>query len=145
MRPGPPDAAPASAPARPAVNGRRRRIGARPALAGVAGAVLGLLPHLVHHIGWFAGAALLAGTGGTALFAAVGLAAMAPVLFRLHRRFRWWGPGLALTGYAVMFTLSATLIGPALRSVPEGPAPAAPAHPEHTQSPGSGGHGHRPG
>ncbi|OJF10549.1 hypothetical protein [Couchioplanes caeruleus] len=124
--------------------GRRYRIGARPTVAGVVGAVLGLLPHLAHHIGWFAGTALIAGAGGTALFAAVGLAAMAPMLLRLHRRFRWWGPGIALAGYALMFTLSSTLIGPALRSGMGEPAPHAPAHTEHRPSPGSSGHGHQP-
>ena len=124
--------------------GRRRRIDARPTVAGVAGAVLGLLPHLTHHVGWLAGTALIAGAGGTALFAVVGLAAMVPMLWRLHRRFRWWGPGIALAGYALMFTLSTTLIGPALRSAIDEPAPTKPTQTEHTQSPG-GGHGHEPG
>src|SRR5918995_1043511 len=52
----------------------------RPSIAGrVWGAVLaiwggfvGLLPHVLHHVGPLAGAALLAGASGRALFAAIG-------------------------------------------------------------------------
>jgi len=133
--------APPAVPKAPA--GSQGRVGARPAAA-VFGVVLGLLPHLAHHIGWFAGAALIAGAGGTVLFAVVGLALMAPMLLRLHRRFSWKGPAVALAAYAVMFTLSTTVIGPALRSMMEDPAPQAPTVTDHTPPPG-GGHGHRPG
>jgi hypothetical protein len=133
---------PAAGPTEETPPARRHRIGGRPTVAGVAGAILGLLPHLLHHVGWFAGTALIAGAGGTVLFAVVGLVLMVPMLLRLHRRFRWWGPSVALAGYALMFTLSTTLIGPALRSSVQEPAPQAPAHTEHT--PGQGGHGHQP-
>ncbi len=141
MKPGPPDAGTVSTSETPPTG---RRIGARPTVAGVVGAVLGLLPHLVHHVGWLAGTALIAGAGGTALFAVVGLAAMTPMLLRLRHRFGWWACGAALAGYALMFTLSTTLIGPALRSAMDEPAPQVPAHTEHTPGPGGGGPDHQP-
>ncbi len=111
----------------------------RPTLAGVFGAVLGLMPHVVHHVGWLAGAALIAGVGGTLVLAVVGAAAMVPMLLRLRRRFAsWWAPGIALTGYALMFTLSATVVGPALRGGMDAPSPA-PVPAQHTP-----GYGHHP-
>jgi hypothetical protein len=103
----------------------------------VLGVVTGLAPHLLHHVGLLAGTALLAGIGGTALFGALGLAAMLPTLVRLRRRFgTWWAPGIAVAAFAVMFAVSTAFIGPALRTAvddaPEpGPAPSAPAD-EHT-------------
>jgi hypothetical protein len=33
----------------------------------VIGAIVGLAPHVLHHVGLLAGTALIAGTGGTAL------------------------------------------------------------------------------
>ena len=54
------------------------------------GAFIGVLPHVLHHIGPLAGAALLAGAGGAALFAAIGFVAAIPFLIRLQRKFRTW-------------------------------------------------------
>lgn len=82
---------------------------------GVVGALAGLVPHVLHHIGLLAGTALVAGSGGTALFAGVGLVASLPLLLRLRRRFGTWrAPVLGLTVFAVMFVLSAFVIGPAI-------------------------------
>jgi hypothetical protein len=94
------------------------------------GAFIGLLPHVLHHVGPLAGAALLAGTGGTVLFAGIGFAAAVPFLLRLHRRFRTWrAPAIALAVFVLMFSLSSFVIGPALA---DEPAPARPAgHEEH--------------
>ena len=76
---------------------------------------IGLLPHVLHHVGPLAGAALLAGAAGTALFAAIGFVAAIPFLLRLHRRFgSWQAPALALAVFAVMFSLSSFVIGPAI-------------------------------
>lgn len=36
------------------------------------GVFIGVLPHVLHHVGPLAGAALLAGAGGKVLFAAIG-------------------------------------------------------------------------
>lgn len=85
------------------------------ALVAVWGGFVGLLPHVLHHVGPLAGAALLAGTGGTVLFAAIGFVAAIPFLLRLRRRFRSWrAPALALAVFAVMFSLSSFVIGPAI-------------------------------
>lgn len=79
------------------------------------GALLGLAPHVLHHIGLLAGTALVAGTGGTALFAVIGLAASIPFLLSLKRRFRTWrAPAIGLGVFTVMFSLSAFVIGPAI-------------------------------
>lgn len=79
------------------------------------GAFIGLAPHVLHHAGPLAGAALLAGTGGTLLFAALGFVAATPFLLRLYRRFRTWrAPAIALAVFAAMFSLSSFVVGPAI-------------------------------
>ena len=79
------------------------------------GAFTGLLPHVLHHVGPLAGAALLAGTGGQALFAAIGFVAAVPFLLRLYRRFgNWRAPVVALAVFAAMFAISSLVIGPAI-------------------------------
>jgi hypothetical protein len=96
---------------------------------------------VLHHVGLTAGAAVISGVGGTVLFGAVGLVATAPMLVRLRRRFgTWWAPGLALAIFAVMFTLSTVVVGPALRGAAtdpggghdgERPAPTSSGHDGH--------------
>ncbi len=77
------------------------------------GGFIGLLPHVLHHVGPLAGAALLAGAGGQALFAAIGFVAAVPFLLRLHRRFgNWRAPAIALGIFAAMLALSSLVIGP---------------------------------
>jgi hypothetical protein len=97
----------------------RAGAGRRPAWwsapAGVLGVVTGLAPHVLHHIGLLAGVALITGAGGTALFGILGLAASVPLLLRLRRRFgTWWAPVIGLAVFAVMFSVSAFVIGPAI-------------------------------
>ena len=102
-------------PARPA--GRLGRAAARvwDGLLALWGAVTGLAPHVLHHVGPLAGAALLAGAGGKLLFAAIGFIAAIPFLLRLHRRFATWkAPALALAVFVAMFSLSTFVIGPAI-------------------------------
>lgn len=49
------------------------------------------------------------------LFAAIGFVAAIPFLLRLRRRFRTWrAPAIALAVFAVMFSLSSFVIGPAI-------------------------------
>ena len=93
---------------------RVRRTGRlRNAMSGLLGGVLGLAPHVLHHIGLLAGTALVAGSGGTALFGVLGLLASVPMLRRLHRRFgTWWAPAIGLVVFAVMFAVSAFVVGP---------------------------------
>ena len=88
------------------------------------GAFIGLLPHVLHHAGPLAGAALLAGATGRALFAAIGFVAAIPFLRRLRLRFGTWrAPAIALAIFAAMFSLSSFVIGPAISG---GDAPARP-------------------
>ena len=85
------------------------------AVLAVWGGFIGLLPHVLHHVGPLAGAALLAGAGGTALFAAIGFVASIPFLLRVRRRFGTWrAPAIALAIFAGMFSLSSFVIGPAI-------------------------------
>ncbi len=94
------------------------------AVTGAIGAVSGVAPHVLHHVGPLAGAALLAGAAGTALFGALGFLLSIPLLLRMRRRFgSWRAPAIALAVFAAAFTLSTVVIGPAIRG---GDAQAAP-------------------
>jgi phosphotransferase system glucose/maltose/N-acetylglucosamine-specific IIC component len=85
------------------------------AMLGALGVLLGLTPHVLHHVGFLAGTALVAGVGGTAVFGAIGLVASIPFLLRLRQRFKsWWAPAIGLAVFIVMFSISAFVIGPAL-------------------------------
>jgi hypothetical protein len=96
-------------------------------------AVLGVLPHVLHHVGPLAGAALLAGTGGTLLFGAIGLVAAVPFLLRVHRRCgNWRVPAALLATFAVMFSISAFVVGPAISSDDGGSSSSKPAPTEQT-------------
>ncbi|MCB2411334.1 hypothetical protein LGT39_00555 [Demequina sp. TTPB684] len=95
-----------------AVDARPRRT-AWTVVTGALGAVGGLAPHVLHHVGPLVGTALVAGAGGTALFGVLGLALSVPMLLRLRRRFRsWWAPGIALAVFTAMFLVSSLVIGP---------------------------------
>lgn len=101
-------------------------------MTGAVGVVSGLAPHVLHHVGFLAGTALIAGAGGTALFGAVGLLAAVPMLLRLRRRFRsWWAPAIALVVFVVMFAVSTFVIGPRISGVSPG-AGTGPAAPTQT-------------
>jgi hypothetical protein len=80
-----------------------------------AGAVvLGVAPHVLHHVGLFAGA-LFAGAGGSLLFGVIGFLAAIPFLQRVHRRTGTWRvPAGLLALFAVVFLLSTFVIGPAI-------------------------------
>ena len=96
------------------------------ALVGVWGVVAGLAPHVLHHVGPLAGAALLAGFGGKALFFALGLVLSLPLLRRLNRRFGTLvAPGVAVLFFAGMFALSSLVIAPRIGGSDKQP-PASP-------------------
>ncbi|MEB2529085.1 signal peptidase II [Kocuria rosea] len=123
-----------AAPAQP----RRLRALWNSAIGGI-GVALGLLPHVLHHVGVLAGTALIAGSGGTVLFGVLGLAASVPFLLRLRRRFgTWWAPAVGLLVFAALYSLSAFVIGPlisgsATGGVPGGQESSVPSHrPGHT-------------
>jgi hypothetical protein len=95
---------------------RRRGLDrARAGLATVAAAVLGAAPHVLHHVGPLAGAALLAGSTGKLLFGALGFLLAIPLLRRVRQRTGSWAiPGGVFALMAVVFTFSSFVIGPAL-------------------------------
>ena len=107
------------------------------AVLGLWGAVTGVLPHVLHHVGPLAGAALLAGAAGRVLFAAIGFVAAIPFLRRIERRFHTWkAPALALAIFVTAFAVSSFLIGPAISGA-QGPAPPGVeqgGHSEHHQT-----------
>ena len=110
----------------------------RGASAGI-GTLMGLVPHLMHHVGLIAGAALVSGLGGSLLFGVVGLLFSIPLLRRLYRRFGTWkAPAAALVIFAGMFAVSAFVIGPAISGgAPPGPAEGVPSP---TSDPSHSGH-----
>lgn len=100
------------------------------ALSAAIGTVAGITPHVLHHIGPIAGAAVLTGTGGSVLFGAIGFGLTVPLLLKLKKRFgTWLAPGVALTLFAIMFTISTLWIGPAIRG--DGENEATPSDPHH--------------
>ena len=117
--------------------GRGRLAALWNAVTAAVGAVMGLLPHLLHHISFLAGAALVTGVGGNLLFGALGLLLSVPLLRRLYRRFGTWkAPAVAVAVFAVMFSLSAFVIGPAISDTDPEPVPGPteqidPDHGEH--------------
>ena len=97
-------------------------------LSAVWGTIAGIAPHVLHHVGPLAGAAILAGTGGRVLFFALGLALAIPMLVRLYRRFRsWLAPGIAVAVFAVTYSLSSIFVGPSISGAADGSALETPA------------------
>lgn len=87
------------------------------------GVVSGIAPHVLHHVGPLAGAALLAGVGGKALFFALGLVLSLPLLRRLYGRFTTWlAPALAVVAFAGMFAFSSLVIAPWITGGSDKPA-----------------------
>ncbi|GAA3552614.1 hypothetical protein [Nocardioides daeguensis] len=109
----------------------RPRSGVRTVRDGVGAAVgvaLGIAPHVLHHIGLLAGAALITGTSGNLLFYAVGLLLSMPMLLRLHRRFGTpWAPAIAVAVFTALFAVSAFVIGPAISGVDDAPPSPVPS------------------
>lgn len=96
----------------------------RAAAAAVAAGVLGAAPHMLHHVGPLAGAALLAGASGKLLFGAIGFVLAVPMLRTLRQRTGSWRmPGSLLALMALVFAFSAFVIGPALTGADEEAAP----------------------
>ena len=111
------------------------------AVSAVTAAALGLLPHILHHVGPLAGAALFAGATGSLLFAVIGFVAAVPFLRRVRRHCgNWRVPAAILAAMAVLFSLSTFVVGPAITGSGDGddsPAQSAPVgekpggHEEH--------------
>ena len=99
-------------------------------------AVLGLLPHVLHHVGPLAGAALFAGVTGSLVFGAVGFIAVVPFLRRVRRRSgNWRVPAGILAAMVVAFSLSTFVVGPAITGADDDngntPSNPVPGHEEH--------------
>ena len=104
------------------------------------GAALGVLPHVMHHIGLLAGAALLTGALGNSVLYAVGLLLSIPLLRRLRARFRsWWAPAIGVAVFTAAFSVSAFVIGPAISGAGDG-APAQAPTPTVTTTDAHTGH-----
>ena len=85
------------------------------AVSSLTAAVLGVAPHVLHHAGPLAGAAVLGGAAGSALFGVLGFALAAPLLLRLRRRTgSWRAPAGLLALFLVVFAFSTFVVGPAL-------------------------------
>lgn len=113
--------------ATPSPLGRLRMI--REVTGAVLGTVLGIAPHVLHHISLLAGAALITGASGNALFYAGGLLMSTPMLRRIYRRFRTpWAPAIGIAVFTGLFSLSAFVIGPAVSGAAD-PAPRGPSNP----------------
>jgi peptidoglycan/LPS O-acetylase OafA/YrhL len=101
----------------------------RNALTAVWGGISGIAPHVLHHVGPLAGAAILAGTAGRLLFFFAGLAAAVPMLIRLYRRFGTWvAPAIATGVFVVAYLFSSIYLGPLITGNTAGSsdAPAVP-------------------
>ena len=103
------------------------------------GFLVGLIPHVLHHVTLLAGTALVAGSGGTALFGALGFVASVPFLLRLRRRFDTWrAPAIGLFIFVAMFSLSTFVIGPAISGaiggtgIQPGPVPSVDHNGHHS-------------
>lgn len=94
----------------------------RAALVAVGAAILGAAPHILHHVGPLAGAALVAGATGTLLFGVLGFVLAVPMLVRLHRRHGWSVSAGVLALMATAFAISTLVIGPALSGGGEAPS-----------------------
>ncbi|HLF62083.1 MAG TPA: hypothetical protein VI980_12990 [Acidimicrobiia bacterium] len=97
----------------------------RHAVTAAWGTVSGVAPHVLHHVGPLAGAAILAGTAGRVLFFLIGLAVATPLLIRLYRRFGTWAaPAVAVAVFVITYTVSSLYLGPLLTGETTTPADA---------------------
>jgi hypothetical protein len=121
-----------------------RSIGARVWGGIVAGwaVVTGVAPHVLHHVGPLAGAALLAGVAGKAIFFLLGLLLSLPLLRRLYRRFGTLAaPAVAIAVFAAVFTFSSAVVAPRLTGSEESRQPGIeqPARSDHATHHSGGG------
>ena len=127
----------ASAPVEPGISARLWG-----ALAAAWAVVTGVAPHVLHHAGPLAGAALLAGAGGKAIFFALGLVLSVPMSRRLYRRFgSLVAPAVAMALFAAVFTFSSLVIAPRLTGSEQSEQPGIqqPAGSDHASHHSGGG------
>lgn len=103
----------------------------RGAIATLGAGVLGAAPHVLHHVGPFAGAALLAGTTGKLLFLLAGFVLMLPMALKMRRRSgSWKAPVLVLILFSAVFVISTLVVGPLITG-DEADVPTAAEHEQH--------------
>jgi hypothetical protein len=125
-----------------APDARRRLRAIRDGAGAVLGTILGIAPHVLHHLSLLAGAALITGASGNALFYVIGLALSIPMLRRVYRRFRTlWAPVIAVAVFTGLFSLSAFVVGPAISGTDD-PAPTSPTNPGPSSPSPTDEHGH---
>lgn len=130
---------PTTGPTGPVGRGLRR---AWVLISAAGAAALGVLPHVLHHAGPLAGAALFAGIGGSLLFGALGLIAAIPFLIRLHRRTgNWRLPAATLALFAAVFSISTFVVGPLISGGDEDGSTPAPESSTPAPTDEGGGHG----
>jgi len=118
-----------------AKSGPFRRL--RVAAGGVGAAVLGAAPHVLHHAGLLAGAAIFAGFGGKLIFFAIGLVAAIPLLVKMRRRSgSWRRPAAALALFGTLFALTSFVVAPAILSAGSGDGPSTPSSTPSSVPPG---------
>lgn len=108
--------------------------GTSSALGGIWAGIMGVLPHVLHHVGPLAGAALLVGATGKILFATLTFLLTIPLLVRVHRRCSTWRIPAAMLGvFIAVWSISTFVIGPWVNEKLKDPPPASsqPAHEEH--------------
>lgn len=111
---------------------RGRLVAIRDTASAALGVILGVVPHVLHHVALIAGTALVTGAGGNTLFFLVGLLFSVPMLRRVYRRFHSWvAPAIAVAVFAALFSLSALVIGPAISGASTDPT-SPPAPPSQT-------------
>jgi len=100
----------------PVDNARPVLLRLRLAVAAVLGTISGIAPHVLHHVGPIAGAAIVSGATGTVVFGLLGFLLMIPSLLQIKRRFgTWLAPGIAVLVFAALFAISTVWIGPIIR------------------------------
>lgn len=108
----------------------------RAALGAAWALVLGAAPHVLHHVGPLAGAAVLAGATGRLVFGIAGLLLAIPLLRRIYRHTGTLvAPALALAAMTTAFLVSSFVIAPALTGTSSNagrePSPTMPGHEAH--------------
>lgn len=79
-------------------------------------ALMGVLPHVLHHVGPLAGAAIVAGTTGTVIFGLAAFVFTVPLLLRMRRhRESWRLPGILLAVFVSVWLISTFVAGPWVR------------------------------
>lgn len=77
---------------------------------------MGVLPHVLHHVGPLAGAAIVAGTTGTIVFGLAAFVFTVPLLLRVQRHCcNWRLPAFLLAVFVGVWLASTFIVGPWVR------------------------------